>query len=78
MARDSTNREQFRPDDHDNEQFLLTSVVGSYPKPTWLNRADDLAEDPESSFDEDDLEEAHDDSGSSARSSARLSHVGLG
>jgi len=61
MARDSTNREQFRPDDHDNEQFLLTSVVGSYPKPTWLNRADDLAEDPESSFGEDDLEEAHDD-----------------
>jgi 5-methyltetrahydropteroyltriglutamate--homocysteine methyltransferase len=61
MARDADNREQFRPDDHDNDHFLLTSVVGSYPKPTWLNRADDLAEDPDSAFDEGDLEEAHDD-----------------
>jgi len=61
MARDTDNREQFRPDDHDNEHFLLTSVVGSYPKPTWLNRADDLVDDPDASFDADDLEEAHDD-----------------
>jgi 5-methyltetrahydropteroyltriglutamate--homocysteine methyltransferase len=61
MARDADNREQFRPDDHEADHFLLTSVVGSYPKPTWLNRADDLAEDPDASFDADDLEEAHDD-----------------
>ena len=39
------NREQFRPDDHPNEHFLLTSIVGSYPKPKWLNRVSDLADD---------------------------------
>ncbi|MGZ0746378.1 methionine synthase [Haloparvum sp. AD34] len=55
------NREQFRPDDHPNDTFLLTSVVGSYPKPKWLNRADELVDDVESKFDEADLEEAHDD-----------------
>ena len=56
-----TNREQFRPHDHPNESFLLTTVVGSYPKPRWLNRADDLVDDPDSKFDADDLAEAHDD-----------------
>jgi len=55
------NREQFRPHDHPNESFLLTTVVGSYPKPKWLNRADELVEDPGSKFDHDHLEEAHDD-----------------
>jgi 5-methyltetrahydropteroyltriglutamate--homocysteine methyltransferase len=55
------NREQFRPEDHENDHFLLTSVVGSYPKPKWLNRVSDLAEDEESKFTEDHLEEAHDD-----------------
>ncbi|WP_136715176.1 methionine synthase [Halorientalis salina] len=54
-------REQFRPENHDNDNFLLTTVVGSYPKPKWLNRAQDLIEDDESSFDDDDLEEALDD-----------------
>jgi 5-methyltetrahydropteroyltriglutamate--homocysteine methyltransferase len=54
-------REQFRPPDHDNEQFLLTTVVGSYPKPTWLHRARDLAADEESGFDEEDFAEAKDD-----------------
>jgi len=54
-------REQFRPDDHPTEHFLLTTVVGSYPKPTWLNRAKDLAEDDARAFDDDDLEEAMDD-----------------
>ncbi|MFC7154788.1 methionine synthase [Halomarina halobia] len=39
----STNtREQFRPPNHPNEHFILTTVVGSYPKPKWLNRARDL------------------------------------
>ncbi|MFB6221904.1 MAG: methionine synthase [Halolamina sp.] len=61
MARDAQNRAQFRPDDHPNDAFLLTSIVGSYPKPKWLNRADDLAEDEASKFDEEHLAEAHDD-----------------
>ena len=56
-----SNREQFRPDDHPNEHFLLTSIVGSYPKPKWLNRVSDLAEDEESKFTEEHLHEAHDD-----------------
>ncbi|AXG06773.1 methionine synthase [Haloplanus rubicundus] len=55
------NREQFRPDDHPNEHFLLTSIVGSYPKPKWLNRAADLADDPDSKFTDEHLHEAHDD-----------------
>ncbi|QAU13723.1 methionine synthase [Halorubrum sp. BOL3-1] len=55
------NRDQFRPDDHPNDAFLLTTVVGSYPKPKWLNRADELVDDPDSKFDADDLEAAHDD-----------------
>jgi phage terminase large subunit len=31
--------------DHPNDAFLLTTVVGSYPKPKWLNRADELVDD---------------------------------
>ncbi|MGM0592630.1 MAG: methionine synthase [Halobacteriota archaeon] len=54
-------REQFRPEGHENEHFLLTTVVGSYPKPKWLNRAADLAEDEESKFTHEHLEEAYDD-----------------
>jgi 5-methyltetrahydropteroyltriglutamate--homocysteine methyltransferase len=54
-------REQFRPEGHDNDHFLLTTVVGSYPKPTWLNRAKDLLEDEEHSFDDANWEEAADD-----------------
>ena len=54
-------REQFRPDDHENEHFLLTTVVGSYPKPKWLHRARDLFEDEDSKFDAEDFEEAKDD-----------------
>ena len=62
MARNpSANREQFRPDDHPNDAFLLTTVVGSYPKPKWLNRVDELADDPDSKFDAENLGEAHDD-----------------
>ncbi len=55
------NRDQFRPDDHENDHFLLTTVVGSYPKPKWLNRAKELYQDPDHSFDEDDYQEALDD-----------------
>ena len=54
-------REQFRPPDHDNDHFLLTTVVGSYPKPKWLHRARDLHEDENSGFDDADFEEAKDD-----------------
>jgi 5-methyltetrahydropteroyltriglutamate--homocysteine methyltransferase len=56
-----SNREQFRPDDHPTDHFLLTSIVGSYPKPKWLNRVSDLADDPDAKFSEDHLHEAHDD-----------------
>jgi len=61
MVRNPDNRAQFRPTDHDAEHFLLTTVVGSYPKPTWLNRAKDLSEDPDAAFDDTDLKEAYDD-----------------
>ncbi|QDX40891.1 methionine synthase [Salarchaeum sp. JOR-1] len=57
----SENREQFRPPGHENDHFLLTTVVGSYPKPSWLNRARDLHADPESEFDDEDWREAQDD-----------------
>ncbi|WP_336025131.1 methionine synthase [Halobellus salinisoli] len=61
MVRNPSNREQFRPADHDAEHFLLTTVVGSYPKPAWLNRAKKLADDPDSGFDERAFAEAQDD-----------------
>jgi len=54
-------REQFRPADHPNDHFLLTTVVGSYPKPKWLDRARDLYEDPDADFDESYFQEAKDD-----------------
>ena len=57
----SDTRSQFRPDDHPTEHFLLTTVVGSYPKPKWLNRAKELAEDDDRAFNEDNLGEALDD-----------------
>ena len=54
-------RGQFRPKDHPTDHFLLTTVVGSYPKPKWLNRAKELAEADSRDFDEGDLDEALDD-----------------
>jgi 5-methyltetrahydropteroyltriglutamate--homocysteine methyltransferase len=54
-------REQFRPDDHPHDNFLLTTVVGSYPKPTWLHRSRELWNDEARDFDDDDFEEAKDD-----------------
>ncbi|MFB6298832.1 MAG: methionine synthase [Halobacteriales archaeon] len=57
----SDNREQFRPADHDHDHFLLTTVVGSYRKPKWLDRARDLFEDDDADFDEDNWQEALDD-----------------
>ncbi|GAA0201621.1 methionine synthase [Haladaptatus pallidirubidus] len=55
------SREQFRPDGHDNDHFILTTVVGSYPKPKWVDRARDLSDDPEADFDEKAWNEAKDD-----------------
>ena len=54
-------REQFRPDGHPNEHFVLTTVVGSYPKPKWLDRVRDLHEDLEADFDDANWAEATDD-----------------
>ncbi len=54
-------RDQFRPTDHPNDHFLLTTVVGSYPKPTWLHRARDLFEADDTDFDDEDFAEAKDD-----------------
>ncbi|KTG08657.1 methionine synthase [Haloprofundus marisrubri] len=61
MSRNADNRAQFVPENHENDHFLLTTVVGSYPKPKWLNRAKDLSEDEDARFDADNLEEAYDD-----------------
>jgi len=54
-------REQFRPADHPNEHFLLTTAVGSYPKPAWLTRARELHADDDADFDDADLAEATED-----------------
>jgi 5-methyltetrahydropteroyltriglutamate--homocysteine methyltransferase len=54
-------REQFRPPDHPNDHFLLTTVVGSHPKPSWLHRARDWLEADDVDFDADDFAEAADD-----------------
>jgi 5-methyltetrahydropteroyltriglutamate--homocysteine methyltransferase len=54
-------RSQFRPADHPNDHFLLTTVVGSYPKPKWHDRARELFEDAEADFDEAAWDEAKDD-----------------
>jgi len=54
-------REQFRPADHPNEHFLLTTVVGSYPKPKWVDRARELHEDPDAEFTDEGWQEAKDD-----------------
>ncbi|MGM0399149.1 MAG: methionine synthase [Halobacteriota archaeon] len=54
-------RSQFRPADHPNDHFLLTTVVGSYPKPKWHDRARQLFEDADADFDEDAWAEAKDD-----------------
>ncbi|QGN06442.1 methionine synthase [Halorhabdus sp. CBA1104] len=57
----SNTREQFRPDDHENDHFLLTTVVGSYPKPKWHDRARELFEDEDADFDAEEWEESKDD-----------------
>ena len=54
-------REQFKPEDHPNDHFLMTTVVGSYPKPKWLHRARDLYEEEDRNFDAENFAEAKDD-----------------
>ena len=54
-------REQFRPPNHPHDHFLLTTVVGSYPKPKWLHRVRDLWDDPGADFEDRHFEEAKDD-----------------
>jgi 5-methyltetrahydropteroyltriglutamate--homocysteine methyltransferase len=54
-------RDQFRPEDHANDHFLLTTVVGSYKKPKWLDRARELNEDDDADFTDEHWEEATDD-----------------
>lgn len=61
MSRPADNRSQFRPADHPYDHFLLTTVVGSYPKPKWLNRASELVNDADAKFDLEDLKAARDD-----------------
>jgi len=61
MARSVDNRAQFRPADHPHDHFILTTVVGSYPKPTWLNRIRDHQDDPAYGVDDAALAEAYDD-----------------
>jgi 5-methyltetrahydropteroyltriglutamate--homocysteine methyltransferase len=61
---DINTREQFRPPDHPNDHFLLTTVVGSYPKPKWVHRARDLYEgvlDCDGNFGEEHWKETTDD-----------------
>ena len=55
----SSTRERFRPANHPHDHFLLTTVVGSYPKPRWLNRAKDAFEADE--LDAEAWQEAQDD-----------------
>jgi 5-methyltetrahydropteroyltriglutamate--homocysteine methyltransferase len=57
----SSNREQFRPANHPNDHFLLTTVVGSYPKPKWLDRVRELHDSEAGEFGDDDWAEATDD-----------------
>ncbi|MFW5895779.1 MAG: methionine synthase [archaeon] len=38
-------RAQFRPADHPHEAFLLTTVVGSHPRPPWLDAIQACADD---------------------------------
>jgi 5-methyltetrahydropteroyltriglutamate--homocysteine methyltransferase len=55
------NKDQFKPADHPNDHFILTTVVGSYPKPKWLNRTQDLYEQDDGTVSDEDWQEAQDD-----------------
>ncbi|MFB6111364.1 MAG: methionine synthase [Halobacteriaceae archaeon] len=57
----SETRSQFRPPDHPTDHFLLTTVVGSYKKPAWLEEARARWDDPNADFEDADWDEAADD-----------------
>ncbi|MFB6297769.1 MAG: methionine synthase [Salinirussus sp.] len=57
----TNTREQFRPPDHPHDHFLMTTVVGSYPKPKWVDRARELYEDDGADFTGEHWAEAKDD-----------------
>ncbi|GGN16504.1 methionine synthase [Halarchaeum nitratireducens] len=54
-------RERFRPADHPNDHFLLTTVVGSYPKPAWLTDVRERHEADGDAVTDDEWTEAIDD-----------------
>jgi 5-methyltetrahydropteroyltriglutamate--homocysteine methyltransferase len=59
-------KDQFRPPEHAHDHFLLTTVVGSYPKPKWVDRCRELHDhdddlDPDLRVDDDAWAEATDD-----------------
>lgn len=41
-------RDEFRPPDHAHDHFLLTTAVGSFPRPGWLEPVLELADDDSS------------------------------
>jgi len=41
-------RDQFRPPDHGHDHFLLTTAVGSFPRPEWLEPVLELTDDESS------------------------------
>jgi 5-methyltetrahydropteroyltriglutamate--homocysteine methyltransferase len=65
--RDAMTREMFRPANHDTDHFLLTTMVGSYPQPEWLDRVRELAAEDDSVS----VERAHDDACKAAISDQR-------
>jgi 5-methyltetrahydropteroyltriglutamate--homocysteine methyltransferase len=54
-------REQFRPENHANDHFLMTTIVGAYPKPKWHNHAREAFEDQGASSSQSEWEESKDD-----------------
>ncbi|GAA0307980.1 methionine synthase [Halarchaeum salinum] len=58
---DRVGRERFRPPEHPNDHFLLTTVVGSYPKPAWLTDVRERHEADGTAVNDDEWSEALDD-----------------
>ncbi|QIO24744.1 methionine synthase [Haloarcula sp. JP-L23] len=54
-------RDQFRPADHPNDHFLMTTIVGAYPKPKWHDRAREMYENPDTDFGDSEWQEAKND-----------------
>ena len=54
-------RSQFRPAEHPHDHFLMTTIVGAYPKPKWHNRARKHFENSTTDFGQSAWEEAKND-----------------